>query len=128
MARPRKLGNIEEVILTTRVFIARTTRIITRKEIAHGFDMDVSTLHRYSSEPYREYSRSLSPAQYERSKRDQTMCHFCKCPTDTHPKCAGCAILLHNVATDRHGGTPDMKRCNSCVRSLTKYGSTNYLH
>jgi hypothetical protein len=122
--RPLKLNEAAQSALPSRVFIAQTTQTFTQTEVARGFEIGLWTLRRYTQESERAYSRRLSAAQYEESRKlPRGGCHFCKAGKRKHPRCKDCQIFIHAIKTDRNGGSPDMKRCNSCFHAkLRAYG------
>ena len=116
--RPRKLKKEIADVLQTRVFIAKTTQVISQSEIAEGFEIGIKTLRRYTSEKEREYSRALAAIQYQKYKAiDTSICSYCEGKVRYHVKCKDCKILLHPLMTERHGGSVDMVRCHSCDRA-----------
>lgn len=121
MGRPRKLQKEIAEVLQTRVFIAKTTQVISQTDIAEGFDIGIRTLRRYSSEEERAETHTRSAEQYQRLKEiDTTICAYCKRKTETHARCEDCTILIHPLNTDRNGGSLDMERCRSCMRAILR--------
>lgn len=106
----------EQQALSIRTFIAATTDIITKTDLADGFGISRQTLYRYSSADLQEQNRANSKEQYKRILLKSPHCRICPRSLRRHPRCSHCRILLHDMDTDCVGRSSDMKTCYHCIK------------
>lgn len=112
--RPR-LDKDGALIVKTRVFVSKTTEVITQRQIASGFDISIPTLRRYADDEERAKNTELM-RRYN-AIRDETytrICSYCGKQTAGHKRCKDCGVLIHAINSYRNGGTLDGKICYSC--------------
>ena len=98
----RLLDEEATIFLRIRVLILRSTGLFKFEELITNWKMARSTLYRYISPEYREYSRRMSKVKWKTNprcltnkKRDITKCQICRKSLKTHARCIYCTILLH---------------------------------
>lgn len=112
--RKPKLHTDEQNALTVRTFIASTTEIITKSDIADGFGISRMTMYRYESPQLQEKNRYDSRTSYQAAERNPLNCRICKKPLLHHDRCSICTILLHDTKTRCVGKSRDMIYCIHC--------------
>lgn len=122
--RPRKLDENVEKLIKVRISIARTSTIISQKDIATGFALSTATVRRYYFPTERDLSLKVAKA-YALTKTSSRRCEDCDTLYDKHLKCVSCSILIHADPVpckcgEQHGLTFDSKRCVNCAEAIRR--------
>lgn len=116
-----KLDDASTRQLQVRIFVSRVTGKITETQIAHAFEISLSTLQRYKDVKWRKLSQDYARKQYGRFAVEREVnrgkCTFCGIRAEDHLRCQLCEIFLHNPQSGRCGISHDGVHCDGCIES-----------